>query len=128
MHFKLATALAVCVCLFGATTCAPAATPLPTSATPSPTPCAVAEVGSEGATSTTFTSPVFASPLTELPTPSPGEIATREAAMQHANPGAPTMAAGSATVLPPCPTPTPSAVNRATLPAPQAVPATPTGG
>ncbi len=144
MQLNLAATLAVCVCLLSVTACVPAATPPPVpaqtltpisppprSASPSPTsvhPCATAVAGSAGSTSTTVNSPVFATPLTELPTLSPAEIATREAGMQHANPGAPTTAADLASTLPPCSTPTPSAVNRATLPPAQAVPATPTGG
>ncbi|HTP08338.1 MAG TPA: hypothetical protein VMP08_08815 [Anaerolineae bacterium] len=138
MRFKSATLVAMCACLAIMTGCAPASIPPPVSVTPTPpfslpasptpAPCATSESGTGGSTSTTFTSPVFASPLTELPTPSPAEIATREAGMQHANPGAPTTAAGSATVLPPCPTSTPVNANHVTLPVPQALPATPSGG
>ncbi len=141
MKFKIATSVAVGVCLLSMTACAPASTPppvsvqtparlspLPAAVSPTPTPCATAETSMGGSTSTTFASPVFTSPLTELPTPSPDELATRDAAVLKANSGPPTMAAGPETALPPCPTPTPVDTQRATLPAPQAVPATPNGG
>ncbi len=71
----------------------------------SPTPCADLQSGS----TTSSESPLMVSPLPFPPTFTPDQIATHEAAMQQANPGAPTTgvvtATATAMAVVPCPTP-----------------------